>query len=83
MVTTECWASLVKHVRDKVKDHHQETDGLAEYYSVQEFTFCIRWHPDDDPNEGSSSKSDTTLDPDSVDDAMAHDNDVDMCLDAF
>ena len=46
VVTPERWASLVKHVRDKVEDHYYEVDGLAEYYSVREFTFHIRQHPD-------------------------------------
>ena len=62
MVIQESWASLVKHVRDKVEDHYWEVDGLAKYYSVRELTFRIRRHPDDDPNEKSSSESDTTSD---------------------
>ena len=59
-------------MRDKVEDHYWEVDGLAEYYSVREFTFRIRWHPDDDPNEESSSESDTASDSDS-DDPMTDD----------
>ena len=76
VVTQECWASLVQHVRDKVENHYWEVDGLAEYYSVQEFTFCIRRHPNDDPNEESSSESDTASDSNSVDDPVA----VDDCV---
>ena len=34
VVTPERWASLVKHVREKVEDHYWEVDGLAEHYSV-------------------------------------------------
>ena len=67
----------VKHVRDKVEDHYWEVHGLAEYYSVQEFTFRIRRHPDDDPNEESSSESDTTSDSDSDDDPVTDD---DICV---
>ena len=51
-------------MRDKVEDHFWEVDGLAEYYSVREFTFRIRQHPDDDPNKESSSELDTTSDSD-------------------
>ena len=80
VVTPERWASLVKHVRDKVEDHYWEVDGLAEYYSVREFTFRIRRHPDDDPNEESSSESDTASDSDSDDDPVA-DDDVCVCDD--
>ena len=65
MVTPEHWASLVKHVRDKVEDHYWDIDGLAEHYSVHKFTFRIRQRPEDDPNEESSSDdSDTTSDSD-------------------
>ena len=64
VVTPECWASLIKHVKEKVEDHYWEGDGLAESYSVREFTFRIRWRPDDDPNEESS---DITSDSDSND----------------
>ena len=71
MVTPERWTSLIKHVRDKVEDHFWEANGLAEYYSVREFTFRIRRHPNDDPNE-ESSESDTASDPDS-DDPVADD----------
>ena len=78
VVTPERWASLIKHVRDKVEDHYWEVDGLTEYYSVQEFTFRIRRHPDDDPNEESSSKSDTASDSDSDNDPVADDDD--MCV---
>ena len=44
-----------------------------------EFTFRIRWHPDDDPNEESSSESDTASDSDNdlVADACY---DVDVCI---
>ena len=78
VVTPERWASLIKHVRDKVEDHYWEVDGLAEYYSVQEFTFRIHRHPDDDPNEESSSESDTASDSDSDNDPVADDDD--MCV---
>ena len=81
VVTPERWTSLIKHVRDKVEDHFWEADGLAEYYSVREFTFRIRRHPDDDPNE-ESSESDTSSDPDSdSDDPVA--DDMCACLDDF
>ena len=62
VVTPERWASLIKHVKEKVEDHYWEADGLAESYSVREFTFRIRRRPDDDPNEESS---DITSDSDS------------------
>ena len=75
VVTPERLASLIKHVRDKVEDHYWEVDGLAEYYSVQEFTFLIRRHP---PNEESSSESDTASDSDSDNDPVADDDD--MCV---
>ena len=75
VVTPEYWASLVKHVRDKVDDHYWEVDGLAEHYSVWEFTFRIRRPPEDDPNEESSSEEDT----DSDNDLMAGDE-SDFCM---
>ena len=78
VVTPERWASLIKHVRDKVEDHYWEVDGLAEYYSVREFTFRICRHPDDDPNEESSSESDTASDSDSDNDPVVDDDD--MCV---
>ena len=34
VVTPECWSDLVKHVREKVKEHYWQVDGLTEYYSV-------------------------------------------------
>jgi hypothetical protein len=55
IVTPELWASLVKHVREKVEDHYWENDGLTEDYSIHEFTFRIRRRPGDNPNEESSS----------------------------
>ena len=73
MVTPEHWASLVKHVREKVEDHYWEVDRLAEHYSVREFTFSIRSRPNDDPNEESSSKSDTASDSEN-DGPMADDD---------
>ena len=70
VVNPEHWTSLVKHERDKVKDE------LAEYYSVWEFTFRIRRHPNDDHNEESSSESDTASDPESdSNDPMTDDDD--------
>ena len=71
VVTPERWASLVKHVREKVEDHYWE---VAEHYSVREFTFRIRKQPDDDHNEESSSESDTASDSDN-DGHMADDDD--------
>ena len=53
VVTPDLWAKLVKHMRDKVEDHYWAVDGLAELYSVREFTIRIRWRPEDDPNEES------------------------------
>ena len=50
VVTPEHWASFVKHVQDKVEDHYWEIDGLAEHYSVWEFTFHIWRRLEDDPN---------------------------------
>ena len=38
VVTPEHWASLVKHVRDKVEDHYWHVDGLAEQYSECKLT---------------------------------------------
>ena len=58
VVTPDVWADLVKHVRDKVEDHFWAVDGLAELYSVREFTIRIQRWPEDDPNEESSSESD-------------------------
>ena len=71
----------MKHVRDKVEDHFWAVDGLAELYSVCEFTICIRWRPEDDPNEESSSESDATSDSDG--DPVADNVDMGMCLDDF
>ena len=65
VATPDLWAKLVKHVRDKVEDHYWAVDGLAELYSICEFTIHIWRQPEDDPNEESSSESDTTSDSDS------------------
>jgi ornithine carbamoyltransferase len=53
IVTPERWTSLIKHVQDKVEDHYWEVNGLAERYSIREFTIHVR--PDDDSSEESSS----------------------------
>ena len=74
VVTPECWASLVKHVREKVEDHCWEVNG---HYSVCEFTFHICRRPND-PNEESSSESDTASHSDSDNDGPMADDDDDF-----
>ena len=70
LVTPQRWASLIKHVKDKVENHYWDVDGLAEWYTVREFT--IRDDPDDDSDEESMS------DPDSdSNDPVADFNDYD------
>ena len=83
MVTPERWTSVVSHVREKVEDHYWAVDGLAELYSVREFTICIRRRPEDDPNEESSSEEDTASDSDSDLDDYVADDDVCASLDDF
>ena len=83
VVTPDVWADLVKHVRDKVEDHFWAVDGLAELYSVREFTIHIRRQPEDDPNEESSSESDATSDSDSDSDPVADDVDMGTCVNDF
>ena len=83
VVTPECWTSLVSHVREKVEDHYWAVDGLAELYSVREFTIRIWRQPEDDPNEESSSEEDTPSDSDSDLDDYVADDDVCASLDDF
>ena len=69
MVTPERWASLVRHVREKVEDHYWHVDGLAEQYSECELAFC------DSVSEESSSEGGTVSDSASDSDLMADDDD--------
>ena len=58
LVTPQRWASLVKHVKDKVENHYWDVDGLAEWYTVREFTIHVGG-PDDDSDEDSHSDPDS------------------------
>ena len=77
VVTPERWASLVKHVRDKVEDHYWRVDGLARTYTVPEFTIHIGTDDDDDDSseEESGSEGETASDPDSDSGNPMADND--------
>ena len=62
VVTPERWASLVKHVQEKVEDHYWQVDGLGRTYTVPEFTINVG---SNDDSEESSSDGETTSDSDS------------------
>ena len=64
-VTPERWASLVKHVQEKVEDHYWRVDGLARTYTVPEFTIRVGTDDDHDSSEESKSEGEGTSDPDS------------------
>ena len=72
VVTPERWASLVKHVQEKVEDHYWQVDGLGRTYTVPEFTINVG---SNDDSEESSSDGETTSDSDSDCDNPVADDD--------
>uniref|UniRef100_A0A1X7V968 Tc1-like transposase DDE domain-containing protein n=1 Tax=Amphimedon queenslandica TaxID=400682 RepID=A0A1X7V968_AMPQE len=61
VVTKERWADLVKHVRDKVKDHYwQDNLDLDEHFRVSEFVIHVGSESDDASSELNSA-SDSSI----------------------
>ena len=76
IVTDDRWHKLIRHVRDKVEDHHWTSDGL---YEQTIRPFVINFRSDSDSDTASSDDSDSDHDGGTSDEDPDCDSDDCVC----